>query len=41
MTELEGGVKGTPTFFIKGERYDATRDLDDVSIPPGAECCYR
>jgi protein-disulfide isomerase len=24
---MRGGVNGTPTFFINGERYDGARDL--------------
>jgi protein-disulfide isomerase len=25
---VRGGVNGTPTFFINGDRYDGTRDLE-------------
>jgi protein-disulfide isomerase len=27
---VRGGVNGTPTFFINGERYDGARDLKDL-----------
>ena len=27
---VRGGVNGTPTFFINGERYDGTRDLKNL-----------
>ena len=27
---VRGGVNGTPTFFINGERYDGTRDLEHL-----------
>ena len=26
---VRGGVNGTPTFFINGERYDGPRDVGD------------
>jgi protein-disulfide isomerase len=27
---VRAGVNGTPTFFINGERYDGTRDLEHL-----------
>ena len=27
---VRGGVNGTPTFFINGERYDGARDLKQM-----------
>ena len=27
---VRGGVNGTPTFFINGERYDGARGLDPL-----------
>ena len=27
---VRGGVNGTPTFFVNGERYDGTRDLKNL-----------
>jgi protein-disulfide isomerase len=27
---VRGGVNGTPTFFINGDRYDGTRNLENL-----------